>query len=191
MNGQLGTFLLGIIAAVVLVLLWDDKSSNRGGWSFPTPQDNSVQPSASDGGGGCAGCGPGPSPSPAYSAAPMAQGALESVGLAGMVAPPGVPLNSPAGGQGATSFYTNAGVTPDTSFTFVVVPRNTNPSAVGTPAQPGGLQGNVPGSPSTVSATTPVRATQQVPGYAVAGFHQHYNVLGIPLAVLQQKGYLQ
>ena len=185
MDGKLGTFLLGIIAAVVLVLLWDDKK--RGSPSYPgaSLQDTSSQPFAND---GCSGCGYG---SPAFSASPTLQSQLESTGTAGMIASGGVPLNSPAGGQGATSFYTNAGVTPDTSFTFIAVPRNTDPLAVGTPTQPGGLQGNVPGSPTTVSATTPVRATQQVPGYGVGGFHQKYNILGVPLAVLQQKGYLQ
>ena len=203
MDGKLGTFLLGIIAAVVLVLLWDDKHRDGDGapmmpYPFmPSQVPQSITPSGS---GGCSGCGSSPfnAPSipatpyaaPIYAANPTIQGMLESTGTDGMIPPPGVPLNSVAGGQGATSFYTNAGVTSDTSFGFAQVPRNTNPSAVGSPQQPGGLQGNVPGSPTVPANVTPVRATQQVPGFNVSGFHQHYNVLGVPLSVLQRKGYL-
>lgn len=197
MDGKLGTFLLGVIAAIVLVLLWDDKNKgNQAPWQFPflppqVPDSMSTSPSM---GGGCSSCN-GPDQgsgwgSPAYAAAPTQQSMLESTGTSGLIPPPGVPLNSAAGGQGATSFMTSDGVTPDTSFTFAQVPRNTNPQAVGSPQQPGGLQGNVPGSPSTVANVTPVRSTQQVPGFNVSGFHQHYNVLGVPLSVLQRKGYL-
>jgi len=178
MDGKLGTFFLGIIAAVVLYMLWNKEQHHHTVSFFPTPGS---QPSASPAETGCASCG----------ASPSVQAGMSAAGVDGMIAPPGVPLNAVSGGQGATSFYTDEGVTPDTSFFFASVPRVTNPSAIGTPAQPGALQNNVPGSPSTPSFVTPVRATQQVPPFSVGGFHQHYNVLGVPLAVLSSKGYLQ
>jgi hypothetical protein len=181
-DGKLGTFLLGVIAAVVLFMLWKD---DKRGTAFQFPQlPMGVPPSMNP---GCSSCGYG---TPAYSTSPSLQTMLAFTGTDGMIGPPGVPLNSPAGGQGATSFYTNAGVTPDTTFTFFAVPRNTNPLAVGSPVQPGGLQGNVPGSPTTIAAVTPVRATQAVPPFQVGGFVQHYNIVGVPLSVLQGQGYL-
>jgi hypothetical protein len=155
MDGKLGTFLLGVIAAVVLVMLWkrDDRQPSQWQWSdIPTPQP---QPSA-----GCGSCGT------SYAASPGAQSALESIGMSGMIASPGVPLGAATGGGAATSFYTGAGVTPDTTFTFTKT-------------------SNVAGSPTVPAATTPVRATEAVAPYST-GFHQHYNILGIPV-----KGYIQ
>jgi hypothetical protein len=161
MNGQLGTFLLGVIAAVVLVMLWKKDGTGQP-WQFPQPpmfpQPVNGAP-ASD--GGCSGCG-----SPSAGANPTYQSILESSGTAGIVAAPGVPLGSPAGGGGVNSFYTSAGATPDTSFTFA-------PSAM------------TPGSPTVPAATTPVRSLEYVAPYST-GFHQHYNILGVPI-----KGYLQ
>lgn len=151
MDGKLGTFLLGVIAAVVLVMLWKRGDQNQQPWMWPQPPQPDVQPSA-----GCASC----------SASPGAQAGLESIGMAGLIAPPGVPLGAPTGGGATTSFYTTAGVTPDTTFTFA-------------PSQ------NTPGSPTVPAATTPVRALESVVPYST-GFHQHYNILGVPI-----KGYLQ
>jgi hypothetical protein len=150
MDGKLGTFLLGIIAAAVLFLMWDNKGKSTG-FSFasmmptPAPQSN-----------GCASCG----------ASPAVQSDLESTGTAGIIPPPGVPLGSPVAGGATTSIYTAAGQTPDTSFTF-------------------GPSQTTPGSPTVPAATTPVRATQSVAPYS-QGFHQHTNILGVPV-----KGYVQ
>lgn len=98
-------------------------------------------------------------------------------GLDGQISPGTPPLNSVAGGQGATSFYSNAGVTPDASFTFIPTQRNL--SSVGSLVQP--PQPNVAGSATTPAAVTPIRATQQVPSYSEQGFVQRRNIVGIPL----------
>lgn len=159
MDGKLGTFLLGVIAAVVLYMLWDHR--NDQGPQYPWFMPNG---SGTDAGAG-AGCGSPCGGSAGY-ASPGVQAQLESTGLSGLIAPPGVPLGSPAAGGGIGSFYTSAGLTPDTSFTFA-------------PSVP------VPGSPTVPAATTPVRSLQSVAPYST-GFHQHYNIGGVPI-----KGYIQ
>lgn len=156
MDGKLGTFLLGVIAAVVLYMLWDHRHDGpQMPWFIPNGSGDGSGVGAQS---GCCGGSSG------Y-AAPGVQAQLESTGTAGLIAPPGVPLGAPTAGGGVASFYTSAGVTPDTSFTF-------GPSAP------------VPGSPTVPAASTPVRSLQSVAPYST-GFHQHYNVLGVPI-----KGYL-
>lgn len=174
MDGKIQTFLLGVIAAVVLFMLWRKEQYNGVGMptfpDFPTPPTVGPQPSA-----GCASCGASPS---------FQSNMAGLVGLDGQISPGTPPLNAVTGGQGATSFYTSDGVTPDVGFTFIPVPRSN--VAVGTPVQPGGLQSNVPGSPTTVAAVTPVRATQVVPQWQEQGFVNQYNVTGIPIKTLVQ-----
>jgi hypothetical protein len=178
MDGKLGTFLLGVIAAVVLVMLWKkggvDVSANLGFGG------NGMQPG---GGGGCSGCAGSCgntidsclSPGASGYAAPAAQGAMAMIGLDGMISPGTPPLNSVTGGQGATSFYDTMGVTTDASFTFTPVARNR--VSVGSPLQPP-VSNNVPGSASTPATVTPTRATQQVPTYAEQGFIPRYSISG-------------
>lgn len=168
-------FFLGLIAAVVLFMLWR-KESGSPTYQFQFP-GMGPQPQPS----GCGSCGPGDS------ASPSVQGSLAAVGLDGQISPGTPPLNAATGGQGATSFYTAVGGTPDTSFTFTPVARNTQ--SVGSPAQPPAP--NVPGSPTTPATVTPTRATQVVPGYSETGFQQRYNIAGIPRTVLSTTRYLQ
>lgn len=163
-------FFLGVIAAVVLFMLWK-KENGSPTYSFQFPGMGMGQQPVS---GPCTGC------SPSAGAAPSAQAALAVSGLDGQISPGAPPLNAATGGQGATSFYTNAGVTPDTSFSFIPVQRNA--VSVGSPVQP--PTPNVPGSATTPAAITPVRATQQVPSYAEGAFQQRYNIVGIPRTVL-------
>lgn len=169
MDGKMGTFLLGVIAAVVLVMLWR-KESVGGSVSF----DLGATSPGAGAPGGCNQC----SHSPSMVAAPSAQAMLGiGTGTEGMISPGTPPLNAATGGQGGTSFYTSGptGVTPDNSFTFMQVQRNA--SALGSPVQPD--QGNVPGSPTTLAAVTPVRATQPVPSYYEQGFIPRYSVSGV------------
>ena len=175
MDSKVSTFLLGVIAAVMLFMLWRKEQYNGNGVSLPTftpAPGPGPQPSTN---GGCSSCGVG-------AASPSFQGSLAMVGLDGQISPGTPPLNAATGGQGATSFYAVDGVTPDVGFTFTPVPRAT--SAVSTPAQPGGLQGNVPGSPTTPATVTPVRATQQVAQWPEQGGVNYYNVTGIPMPSL-------
>ena len=172
MDGKLGTFLLGVIAAVVLVMLWRKESGQYSGVGYPPflPQ----APGNGAGSGCSSGCASG-------AAAPVFQSMLaDNYGLGGQISPGTPPLNAVTGGQGATSFYSDAATTPDTSFTFIPVQRNT--SSVGSNVQP--VSPNVPGSPTTPAAVTPVRATQPVPMYTETGWVNHYNFVGIPRAVL-------
>jgi hypothetical protein len=173
MDSKLGTFLMGVIAAVVLALLWKkDGGCGCGSRVFQMPgaSDGIQPPGMLD---GCCGIG---GPGPAYAASPVAQGAGAGFGTEGMISPGTPPLNAITGGGGLTSFYTSAGVTPDNSFTFI--PIASNPSAVGTPAQPP-TPASVPGSATTPAAITPTRATQAVPTYYETGFVQRYNVTGV------------
>jgi hypothetical protein len=168
-------FFLGLIAAVVLFMLWKKESGS------PNYQFHFPGLSSSPGVGGGCGCGP------SGASSPLAQSGLESVGLDGQVSPGTPPLNAATGGQGATSFYTGAGVTPDASFTFDTVQRNL--LSPGSPVQPPtGI--NVPGSPTTPATVTPTRATQLVPNYSETGFVQRYNIVGVPRTVLSTR-YLQ
>jgi hypothetical protein len=173
MDGKIGTFLLGVIAAVVLFMLWrKEVQPHNFSFAFPEMYPPGPQPQPAS---GCDSCGA--ASSPAY------QGQLASVGLDGQISPGTPPLNAATGGQGATSFYTNAGVTPDVSFTFTPVARSA--FATGTPVQP--PVPNVPGSPTTPATVTPTRATQQVPNYAETGFVNRFNIAGVPRTVLSTK----
>lgn len=172
MDGKLGTFLLGVIAAVVLVMLWKKGGADIGA-NFSLNGFNAGL-GAGLGGGGC-GCGASPGACVSGAAGPSYQSALASVGMDGLVSPGTPPLNAATGGQGATSWYTSAGVTPDTSFTFIPVQRNT--VSIGSPLQP--PVPNVPGSATTPASVTPTRATQPVPTYAEQGFIPRYSVSGV------------
>lgn len=176
MDGKLGTFLLGVIAAVVLVMLW-----KKGGLGFGADVSLNGASAGFGGGfgtgcpgGGC-GCGAAPGACVTGAAGPSFQASLAAVGMDGQISPGTPPLNAATGGQGATSFYTSSGVTPDTSFTFIPVMRNT--VTPGSPVQPPAP--NVPGSPTTLAAVTPTRATQVVPTYAEQGFIPRYSVSGV------------
>lgn len=190
MENQLGTFILGVIAAVVLVILWDNRNPSpvmaiSGNGTSPSP---SPIPTPSCG-GSCSSCAAGIGGScPSVAAAPAAQASLPNFGLEGMISPGTPPLNSVTGGQGRTSFYSNAGVTTDASFTFTPVPRST--LAIGTPVQPKTAI-NVPGSPTTPATMTPTRATQAVPNYTELGALNNYNVLGVPRKSLIGARYIQ
>lgn len=173
MDGKIGTFLLGVIAAVVLVMLWKKERSNEGSYAFPGVGS---MPYMGASPASC-GCGDISAPPSAWTS-PSDQSMLVETGMEGQVSPGTPPLNAATGGHGATSFYTNTGVTPDTSFTFRPVTKLGNPS-IGSPVQvPRGAYGNVPGSNTTPSNTTPIRATQQVPSYNESGFVAHYRSLG-------------
>jgi hypothetical protein len=169
-DGKLGTFLLGVIAAVVLIMLWKKEQP-----MFSLPGATPPAPTPGPGGCGSGACGGGGS-----ATMPSVQAMLAATGLDGQISPGTPPLNAVTGGQGGTSFYTAAGNTPDVSFTFTPVVRN---PVIGSPAQPRtGI--NVPGSPTTPATVTPTRATQPVPNYAETGFVNRFNIVGIPRTVL-------
>lgn len=171
-----GTFILGLVAGVVLFLLW---RKERAYMSAPTSagagSPAGTGPSAASCSGGCGGgCGTGggcfTGPSPSYSVSPSVQNAMASMGLAGQVSPGAPPLGGPS-----TSFYGTDGPTTDASFTFT---PQTAPS------------GNAPGSATTPAAVTPVRATTPVTSYRNTGFVNYYNVSGVPRSSLR-RNYLQ
>lgn len=155
MDGKLGTFLLGVIAAVVLVMLWrHEKQQCTSRNVQPGAPGPGVMPSVET--GGCCGAG---SSSPSYAAGPATQGDLELVGLGGAVSPGAPPLGASTGTGRATSYYAQSGPTSDTSFTF-------------TPTPP-----RVPGSNTTPAAGTPARALAN-PAPSI----YRYNIIGIPEA---------
>lgn len=179
-------FFLGLIAAVVLFLLWKKESGPSMSISFP-----GVSPTAGGtgagcagcSGGGCAGCGSSPSyvtnPAPAtqlgpsYVAAPAVQAAMISAGQAGQITPGTPPLQSVVG---SGSFYATSGPTPDNSFTNIPgKPVSVAPTAVTTQNK----VSNVPGSPTTPATIVPARAVAVVTPAAVAGFQQRSNVVGV------------
>ena len=165
-----GTFLLGVVAAAVLFLLWK-KERQPGGVFAPQPGSSNGTGTGSCAGCACGiggGCGTAPQ-APASAAAPSFQNDMQSLGLAGQITP-GTP---PLGGQDL-SFYGPSGPTPDNTFSFIK------------PATPA----NVPGSASTPAYQTPVRATAPVPGYPNQVFVQHYNIVGVPLSTARRV-YLQ
>lgn len=183
-------FFLGLIAAVVLFLLW--KKDGPGGMTFTFPGLTAAPANGSGAGGcsgcagpdGCAGCGNG---QPAYAAGPSAQASLAG-GTSGAVSPGTPPLQTVVG---SGSFYAASGSTPDNSFTnypgkpvstALTVARSYNPSVTGS---------NVRSSPTTPANIVPTRAVGVVPGYSDQAFHQHFNVAGVPLPVLRKMGYLQ
>lgn len=184
-------FFLGLIAAVVLFLLW--KNEQKGGMVFNFPGVG-PQPASGSGAGGCTGCNGGPGGCAGcgngqpLATSPAVQGYLADSGTAGQVSPGTPPLQSVVG---SGSFYAGSGPTPDSSFTnypgkpvstALTVARSYNPSVTGS---------NVPGSPSTPATIVPTRAVGVVPGYGAQGFTQPYNVAGVPVKVLRQMGYVQ
>lgn len=185
-------FFLGLIAAVVLFLLWKKESGPSMSFSFP-----GVSPTAGGtgtgtgcagcaGGAGCPGCGsspsytnPAPTGGPSYVAAPAVQAAMIAAGSSGQITPGTPPLQSVVG---SGSFYATSGPTPDNSFTNVPgKPVSVAPTVVRTQTQ---VQ-NVPGSPSTPATIVPSRAVAVVAPYSVAGFVQRYNVAGVPRTALR------
>lgn len=145
-------FFLGLIAAVVLFLLW--RKEHQGITIAATPRTPQPQPSTC-GVGGC-GCN-----GPSCAVSPEVQNALAEMS-GGQITPGTPPLNSAVG---PTSFYANSGPTPDSTFTF----------ATETAAQAPG----VPGSPTTPAAVIPIRATEPVPVYAEQGFTSQYSRSGV------------
>ena len=175
-------FFLGLIAAVVLFLLWKKESGPSMSFSFP---GLGPQPASGDTGtGGCAGCsGPGGcagcnQATPAYAAAPTAQAGLVAA-TAGQITPGTPPLQTVHGGG---SFYASSGPTPDNSFTNIPAARPV--STVATVARTQTTVHNVAGSPSTPATIVPTRAVAQVPSYPSQGFQQRFNVAGVPQRVL-------
>lgn len=166
-------FFLGLIAAVVLFLLWKKEAVAMGLPTFLQPSpDQPARPSSSgDPGGGCSGCG-----GPSAAASPVAQlSASAMVGMDGQISPGTPPLQSVAG---TGSFYAENGPTPDTTFT-----NSPASSRVGTTSQMvvrGVFSTNVPGSPTTPANQVPVRATQVVAPTSDQGFVQRWNVAGVP-----------
>jgi hypothetical protein len=168
-------FFLGLIAAVVLFLLWKKESGSGMNFSFAglVPQGDS------SGTGGCAGCStgigyPALGSGPGYSASPAAQSMIAANGTAGQITPGTPPLQSVAG---TGSFYATAGPTPDSSFTNI--PAAKPVSVVSTVARTQTTVHNVPGSPSTPATIVPTRAVGVVPPYPLQGFQQRYNVTGV------------
>lgn len=174
-------FFLGLIAAVVLFLLWKKESGPGMSFSFPglipaSPDSGATGCAGCAGPGGCAGCGD----SPAYAAAPTAQSI--GSGTAGFVTPGTPPLQ---GTLGHGSFYAASGPTSDASFTNY--PAVKPVSTVATVARTQSTVRNVASSPSTPSTIVPTRAVATVPQYSQQGFQQRYNVSGVPRTVLAQR----
>jgi hypothetical protein len=161
-------FFLGLIAAVVLFLLW--KKETSGPFNF-LPASPGVGANTGPG-GGCAGCG-----GPSAGAAPSAQAPLSiASGTDGQISPGTPPLQ---GTLGTGSFYNPSGPTPDNTFlTTPLLPKQVGTtSSVGVAAK---VYTNVPGSPTTPANEVPVRAVQTVAPTSQLGFQQRYSFVGIP-----------
>ena len=161
MDGKLGTFLLGVITAIVLYLLWKKEKGegcNRLPSGAPVPQ-----PEFLTGADSCCGTTMGP----AGFTSPSVQAALGTVGLDGAVSPGAPPLGTPNTPGATGSFYSGSGPTQDTGFTFQT------------------RIGRAVGSNTTPAAVTPTRALEAVPPHDTLGFVNWYNIQGVP------KGYLQ
>lgn len=163
-------FFLGIIAAVVLFLLWkkEQVAAATVGASMFSSTGLSPAPSTT---GGCAGCG-----GPSAAAAPAYQGVL--MGPDGQISPGTPPLNA---SLGSGSFYAPSGPTPDTGFTsYPSAPAPIFNTAA--PVMVGPFVGTVtPSSPTTPANQVPVRSVQTVGSYStIGGFQQRYNLAGIP-----------
>jgi hypothetical protein len=157
-------FFLGLIAAVVLYLLWE-KSQH--------PQTRFVtNPGAGAGAGaGAGGCG-GSCGGPSAGAAPSAQNVIDiSAGTGGFVSPGTPPLN---GALGTGSFYGPSGPTSDAGF------LSNSAALIPATATVGPQVPNTPGSPTTPSNQVPTRALQPTGTYQQTGFQQRYNVVGVP-----------
>jgi len=175
-------FFLGLIAAVVLFLLWKKESGGNAPFSFSF---SGLQPGDAGAGGGCAGCsGPGGCPgcagSPSYAAGPGAQAMLADQ-TAGQISPGTPPLQSVIG---SGSFYAASGPTSDASFTnFPAKPISTTPTnPIPVPFRPIAPIGNR--GPSTPANVVPIRANAIVADYPNQGFVQRYNVAGVPRTVI-------
>ena len=152
-------FFLGVIAAVVLFVLWKKECSSRGFSDARSTHAFAAAPAAN------AGCGCG---GPSAAASPAVQSSAEQ----GQVSPGTPPLQSSVG---SGSFYADSGPTSDLSFTNVpAVP--VSPVVTASPVN----YGNVPGSPTTPANVVPVRAAQPVGSYSQIGFQQRYSVSGVP-----------
>jgi hypothetical protein len=174
-------FFLGLIAAVVLFLLWRKEQSQNPGFTFsfpsaPPPPVDAISTSQ------CPGCG-----APSYAGSPAVQGAQASDQTAGQISPGAPPLNS---GAGTGSFYTPTGPTPDTGFYSYPAPIVRSVTS-GSDLVRAGVYANVPGSATTPATQVPVRAAQPVGTYAQMGFQQRYNIAGVPRVYASQlKEYL-
>jgi hypothetical protein len=165
-ENQLGTFFLGIVAAVAIYFLWK-KESQAGGFLAGSGA-GAGSPAGYGAGAGCnGGCdscsGAFGGCVPDAGVAPTFQAAMQDAGLAGTISPGTPPLGSVPAGGAVTSFYAPSGGTPDSTFTFA-------------------KSAPVAGSPTTPAATTPVRSTAPVGQYADNAFVQRYNVTGVPLS---------
>lgn len=163
-------FFLGLIAGVILYLLWKKETRNDGAIIGPQPSPSIAPqmrtPADTLGLGGCAGCS-----DPSESAAPAVQSMLAL--SSGQITPGTPPLQ---GALGVGSFYDPNGPTPDTNFWSMptAAPSSTTLASNNTKYT------NVPGSPTTPANQVPVRATQRVAPTSQLGFQQRYNVAGIP-----------
>jgi hypothetical protein len=160
-------FFLGLIAAVVLFLLWKKESrSDFNGMSlgptFQPQQPTSVGPCGNGGG-----CGPSAAAAPGYQSN-LAQGP----GTDGLISPGTPPLQ---GSAGTGSWYGPDGPSPDNSFTNFA---RTAASPVSTTI-PVNFS-STPGSPTTPANQVPVRAVMPTGSYAQIGFQQRYNIAGVP-----------
>jgi len=161
-KNELGTFILGLVAAVVIFLLWRQHNGGPGAGAGVGPQSigggSGVGPSNSCVGCACGtgsgACLAGPSSgSPTFSASPAVQAAMVSALGPGQITPGTPPLMGPG------SFYNVNGPTPDPTFTPANVP-------------------NVAGSPTTPATVQPVRSTAPVPSTPNLGFWNRYSYSG-------------
>jgi hypothetical protein len=162
-------FFLGLIAAVVLFLLWKKEGASLNFNIGPQPASgpSPVGPQDTLGIGGCTGCGP------SASAAPSVQALMASAGSSGQITPGTPPLQ---GTLGTGSFYSPVGPTPDTNFWALPTEQMVTTAVPGSNVR----YANVPGSPTTPSGQVPVRALQTVAPTSQLGFQQRYNVAGVP-----------
>jgi len=197
MNNSSG-FFLGLIAAVVLFLLWKNQAAPTQASAAPPANGNGTGAGA----GGCAGGSCGSCTGPSCSAAPPAQSAVSLVtsgtGDTIQISPGTPPLQ---GTTGVGSFYAGTGPTGPTSFTNfgtptrlvnTLAPLRGSPifyvgSDLGGPVNP---VPNVPGSPTTPANQVPVRATVPVESYKNTGVVSQFNVSGVPRTGLRSASYL-
>ena|SRR5919108_2167871 len=163
-------FFLGLIAAVVLFLLWKKEGASFNFQVGATPQPGTSPNPNREPTGGCAGC----SASPSYAASPFEQ-AVQAFSP-GQITPGTPPLQSVTG---TGSFYSPVGPTPDTNFWSLPVEKAQQSTTASATAGVG-TYANVPGSATTPANQVPVRAMQRVAPTSQLGFQQRYNVAGVP-----------
>jgi hypothetical protein len=162
-------FFLGLIAAVVLFLLWKREIGT-------TTPATATQPS--NGFGGCSGCaGAAAGASPTASASPAVQASVVTSGTEGFVSPGTPPLQTVSG---TGSFYNATGPTPDNTFLAQPAPAQVLRSTSDIVKVGVLTYNNVPGSATTPANQVPVRAVQQVAPTSLLGFQQRYSFVGIP-----------